>query len=307
MSIPESQIVQKYMNVQEAWNIYDTILVCRNYYGKESGIDGWYTSFSGFAQQQIHQFFKSRTAGSTHLAYNNQNSADNIDFAFTAYSFGIRFFAPVVPESHLVTPPETRMQVKAIQEALNAFWLFDLPRHCGVDLRVQQDVILENTCMATPPGYGPRGGGGAQSANFDLEHYILNTEFTADAVPYYWWQQQAQDPWQITIGSQSEPVIDCRFLFPNPIKIPRNTTIEANLYLSPYARYILENLYNGTWNLLSSIEMNSAIYSADPPGPYIEKNYTAIPTRWGIQASLYGLRAVQQRGQYHAPGAITTE
>lgn len=305
--------MKPYTNVQESWPIYDTVLISPVYYGKEQNQNGWFTSFLGFSQQESHQFYKARTAGSSHLAYNNMGSADNIDFVYKAYSFGVRFFAPVCPDGYYdtITDPN-KPTIRAMQESLNAFWIWDLPRHCGVDLRVQQDVVLENCCMATPPGYGPRGGGGVQSGNLDLDHYALNSYFESQGEivdSYWWWQQQAQDPWQVVIGSQSEPVIDCRFLFPNPIKIPRNSTIEANIYVGLYARNLLAQLYNGYWNFLSSINMSPPNYcscwTCNPAGPYITKEYVPLPPRYGIQCSLYGLREVQQRGQYFAPGAIS--
>lgn len=44
--------------------------------------------------------------------------------------------------------------------------------------------------------------------------------------------------------------------------------------------------------------------AAQPPG---QGDYFTIPTRYGIQVSLYGYREVQQRGQYHSPGALRKE
>jgi hypothetical protein len=266
-----------YMNVTEAYPIYDTVNICKTFYGKEKTLTGWYTTFRDFAADEKHTFFKSRTAGNSHLAYCNQDSADNVDFVFKAFSFGVRFFAPVMPDAvnSIVVSPTN------MHESVPAWWLFDLPKHCGIDFRVQQDVIVENTCLATPAGYGPRGGGGAQPA----------TDITA---PF-----PNQTPWKVVTGTIGDPIIDNRFPFPEPISIARNTSIEANLYISGYARDIMKAM-NGPLDWV----LPTAEQATQPPA---QGDYFSVPTRYGIQVSLFGYREVQQRGQYHAPGAIQTQ
>lgn len=270
-------MTQPYMNVAESYPIYDTLIICSDLYGKEQSINGWYTTFRTFADDEKHTFFKDRTIGNSHLAYTNMDSVDTIDYAFKAFSIGVRFFGPCSPEGYndIVVSPA------GINEEVIPFWMFDLPKHVGLDFRVQQDVIIENTCLATPPGYGPRGGGGAQPL----------VDSTADF--------PNQVPWKVVTGSNGEPVIDNRFPFPDPIEIPRNTPIEANLYLSNYVRYIIGGWIGPRdWVLLTEEQ------SAQPPGI---TDFFSMPTRFGIQVSLYGYRLVQQRGQYHAPGAITPQ
>lgn len=263
---------QPYLNVAESYPIYDTIIICSELYGKEKTINGWFTTFRDFARDEKHTFFKSRTIGNSHLAYTNMDSVDTIDFAFKAFSIGVRFFAPCSQEGFntpVVSPTSQN-------ENVIPFWLFDLPKHVGIDFRVQQDTIVENTCLATPPGYGPRGGGGT-----------MPLPDTVGTVPN-------QLPWKVIMGSNGEPVIDNRFPFPEPIEIARNTPIEANLYLSPYARYIVgEWIGPNLWVLLDE----------EQAGEPLEEDFIGLVTRFGIQVSLYGYRMVQQRGQYHAPGA----
>jgi len=262
-----------YMNVAEPYPLYDTVIVCSQLYGKEQSINGWFTSFRDFAADTRHTFFKSRTAGNSHLAYCNLDSSDSIDFVYQAFSLGVRFFGPVMPDADNIVVESPN----AIRENEHVFWMFDLAKHCGIDFRVQQDVIVENTCIACPPGYGPRGGGGA--------HPIPDTN-----APH-----PNQDSWKVVTGSNGEPVIDARFPFPNPIKIPRNASIEANIYLTSYARYVLENLDSPANNVY--LTENQALQPAD------DADYFEVPTRYGVQVSLFGFREVQQRGQYHAPGA----
>lgn len=267
-------MVQAYMNVAESYPIYDTVVICEELYGKEKSLEGWFTSFRDFAANEKHVFFKSRTIGSANLAYCNMDSADNLDFVYHAVSLGVRFIAPIAPEgfNEIVVSPAFH------NENVIPFWAFDLPAHCGIDFRVQQDVIVENTCIATPPGYGMRGGGGAQPLTD-----------TTGTVPN-------QTPWKVVTGNNGEPVVDNRFPFPEPIAIPRNTPIEANLYLGSYAKYIVSR-WKGpeSWVLLTENQ------AADPP---VDGDFFSTPVRFAIQVSLYGYREVQQRGQYHAPGAI---
>lgn len=262
-----------YANVAESYPLYDTVIVCDQLYGKEKALPGWFTSFQDFANNERHTFFKSRTIGNSHLAYTNLDSANNVDFVYKVFSIGVRFFAPVSPDTHndiIVSPAD-------MNENVPAWWMLDLPKHCGFDFKVQQDTIVENNCMATPPGYGPRLGGGAQP---EIDNSV-------DA--------PNQTPWKLMTGTMGEPVIDNRFTFPVPISIPRNATIEANVYPSNYARYVMANLYGPEYAVLPTED------GADPAG---QDDYFTYPLRYGIQVSLYGYREVQQRGQYHAPGAL---
>jgi|WetSurMetagenome_2_1015567.scaffolds.fasta_scaffold26671_3 hypothetical protein len=262
-----------YKNVAESAALYDTVVICKNMYGKETSIGGWFNTFAGFAANEKHTYFKSRTEGSSHLAYCNMQSADNVDFVFKVFSFGVRFFAPVNPDclNYTIQSPSQ------YAENMPVWWMFDLPKFCGIDFRVQQDVIIENSCLATPSGYGPRGGGGAQPA---IDTRVGNAN---------------QIPWKTIVGTIGEPSIDNRFPLPNPIEIPRNTPIEANVYVSEYGRYVLRQLAGPEMSVM--LTENQV---ATPGGG----DYLSMPNRYGIQVSLYGYREVQQRGQYFAAGAI---
>jgi hypothetical protein len=273
--------MKPFTNVAEGAPLYDSVIICSHMYGKELSVGGWYTSFAGFAANSIHTFFKSRTEGSTHLAYCNMQSADNVDTPFIAYTFGVRFFAPVSPDCfdfRLVSP-------QGCIENMPAWWLWDLPKHCGVDFRVQQDVVIENTCLASPSGYGPRGGGGAQPAT---DTRMSGGAHVANTIP-----------WKVAIGTIGDPSIDNRFPLPEPIKIARNTSIEANLYVSDYARFCLNQMAGP----LDNVMLTECQATTTP----VDTDYLYVPTRYGIQISLYGYREVQQRGQYFAPGAIVSQ
>lgn len=262
-----------FQNVAEGYPIFDSVIISQTLYGKEQAINGWFNTFQAFAANEKHTFYKDRTIGSANLAYCNMDSADNLDYVFKAHSFGVRFFAPITPDAvNAVVESPTRYL-----ENCPAFWLFEMPKHCGIDLRIQQDVVVENTCIATPSGYGPMGGGGAQphvSGEADVN----------------------QITWKTITGTIGTPCIDNRFPFPEPLPIPRNTPIEANIYVAPYARWILSQLSGPHWNV-----MLSESQADGTPGL---NDFISLPQRYGIQVSLYGMREVQQRGQYFAPSAI---
>jgi hypothetical protein len=268
--------MENYLNVAESCAMYDTVIICKELYGKEKTIPGWFYTFRDFAQNDKHVFFKNRTIGNSHLAYCNMDSADNVDFVFNAISFGVRFFAAVMPDALKLA--SGTYGATLINENNPGFWLFDVPKHCGIDFRVQQDVIIENACMATPPGYGPRLGSGTQPFQYDPTDTAINSL-----------------PFKLTLGTMGEPSIDNRFPFSMPVRIPRNSTIEANVILTPYLRSIMEGMSGPEYWI------GDGEYVAETPG---STDFFKVPVRYGIQVSLYGYREVQQRGQYHAPGAI---
>jgi len=257
-------------NVVESASLYDSILLCSRYYGAEQTVRGWFTTFATFAAARDHRFFKVRTEGVANLAYTNLESADTMNFPFMAYSMGISFFAPasnMMSQSGIV---QGVVQPVAVDPLPSHLWQFELPRHSAIVFKTNQDVRAEVPCFACPPGYGPTGGGAALEMN------------TQDAQLRGWKQRSALN----SFGSQGVPVITNRYKFPVPLVIPKNATIEGELVLSEYARYLIGGL-NG-------------------PYDYVFQNGEAVspladffPMRFGIVLSLFGLRLVQQRGQYH--------
>ena len=260
-------------NVMESWALYDTILICNHFYGAEQTVRGWYTTFAGFAAQVDHKFFKVRNEATAGLPYCNLQSADSMDYPFLAYSMGISFFAPAPNIAGEATPGDgIAGRIAFPDPAFAHFFLFDLPRHCSVQFKTNQDVRAECTAYAAPPGYGPMGGGAA--------FQMTESDAGPPIVPGY--KQHAQMNFY---GTQGVPVLTNRFKFPKPVEIAKNSVIEATLSLSEYARY--------------------ALALALGPQNYAFQNLSAIdvqdffPQRFGIQFSLVGMRLIQQRGQYH--------
>jgi len=259
---------KSYSNVAESWELHDSVLISNRFYASELSAPGWFLTVDDFVSQETHSFFKSRTEAMAGASYCNQQSADSMDFAFVAYSIGITFFAPSI--SPLCSLDGETLKMRAIDPVLAQLFTFDMPRHCAVQFKTNQDVRMEAPCYAVPPGYGPVGGG----ASSELE--ITEPTLYANAFPTV-----------VFAGTQGVPVLRNRFKLPVPIGIPRTATIEGILYISEYGRYLLDDVYGPSY---------IPFEAWTSPNP---ENRAYHPARFGVQMSLLGKRLVQQRGQYH--------
>jgi hypothetical protein len=274
----EAVAAGRFANVAESWPLYDTACVCAEFFGQESSIDGWFSNFVTFGQQERHSFFKGRTEAQASLAYCNKQNVDNMDFAFEVYSIGLSFWAPgcrVLTEGEL----QTRLELPtSYYTQIAHFWEAELPRHCSLTFKVQQDIVCELPAMAASPGYGPVGGG----ASFEHEEpYRNNTEGQENA-DYH--------PVMNMAVTQGVPEPKNRWSFPTPIQIPRTATIEGIVDVGAIARDYFTNMAGvQPYYLFGGVDGAPA----DPAG------YISFPARFGITMSLYGKRLVQQRAQYH--------
>lgn len=268
----------EFANVQESWPLYDTLCVCSEFFGQESSIDGWFGNFVNFGQQERHSFFKSRTEANASLAYCNKQTVDSMDFAFEAYSIGAAFWAP---GSAALTEGEVQTRLglpSSFYTQIGHWWQVELPRHCSLEFKVQQDTVAELPAMAASPGYGPTGGG----ASFEHEEPYRNLTEGQENPDYH--------PVMNMAVTQGVPEPKNRWPFPDPIKIPRTANIEAIIEVSALARSYLTNLV-GVQPYYQFGGVDGA--PTDPAG------YVHFPARFGITVSLYGKRLVQQRAQYH--------
>ena len=260
-------LFRRFKNVAESWTLYDSILVCETFYGTEPSVQGWFTTFNAFAQQEQHIFFKSRTEAIAGGAYTNQQSADTMDFAFVAYSMGITIWAPAPNlEGTIGSIAEGAQGVVDYSDpSISHFWQFDLPRHMGIQFKTNQDVRAECTCYAAPAGYGPIGGGAASDVP---EIPIVNSLPVINIA-----------------GTQGVPILQNRFKFPEPIGIPRTATIQGILQVAPFGRYSLTGIKG---------PQSYVIQPQDGGPPYV-----FFPKRYAIQFSILGKRLVQGRANYH--------
>lgn len=255
------------VNVREPWEMHDSICIDSTLYGSEASA-GFYTTFVGFAETTEHLFFKRRSEGNVHRAYNNQQAEDRSDFVFQAFQVGLCFIAPPTPLDFNplgVAPFDAN-------ELLPVFWAQDLPRHCSISLKIGQDTNLRLQAMMCSPGYGPHTGGVA----YGVDDTNIGVNF----------------PEMVSAASQGVPTPSSRYWIaggsldnPQPIGIPKGELIEMKLKLSEWARGMLLQA------------AGPGVYRIGGTG---EAEATSFPTRYGIQASLWGYREVQQRGELRA-------
>ena len=265
-----------YKLVREPWEMHDTLCVCRTLYGSESNA-GYFTTFAAFGATNRHLFFKRRSEGNVHRAYCNMQSEDRTDFVMHLFSIGLMFYAPPTPFDVQTYGPGDPIQA---QEYLPSFWTQELPRHSSAILKVGQDKKLELQSMMLSPGYGAM----ADGAALGIDDMVPDTVYLPEMV----WATCQGIPtpsarYQLFVGDPASP---------DPIAIPQGETIELELSLSEQATSVLQQV-GGPGSLF--IGQNN-----QGPDPAAVGQFA--PSRCGIQASLWGYRSVQQRGELRAPG-----
>jgi hypothetical protein len=272
-------------NVMEPWTIYDSIVICRQFYGNELTVPGWFNSFQNFGNQQLHRFFKSRNEAGCSLAYNNMQSQDRADFAFHVISMGVYFAGPVTPLENIGATEDVPLH---FNPAMSSYFMFDLPNQAAFSFKMGQDVRLDASGYHVPPGYGPRMSGFTQGRD------VLTGELLAVGTPPVSTYTEAEANPTLSqatmIGTQGEPTNSNRFYFNNHIEIPRGETFEVTMSLTEHTRRILAN---------TSGPLDYAWLTATG-GEVPRSQVVRFPTRYVITCALHGLREVQQRGQLHA-------
>jgi len=249
--------MQQFQNVQEHWCLYDTVLA---YVAPgSSGVSlasGWFNGLGPMGQANDLPFFniRNRNIG---LAYNNQDARDQFPYAMRLFSIGVGFW-----RTHLSTDINYEPG-SPYEEAVGHIFNVDLPRHCSLVLKIQQDERLKTIVPFASPGYGPHGGGYGRGqpssfANSAMINTVMGTE------------------------TQGVPDLKRRWIFPDNIEIPRRASVSVTLRFSEYARNLLQAMGE----------------VADVNWPIQHGTLTAATA--GVQVSLIGERLVQQRGQYHA-------
>jgi hypothetical protein len=263
------KIARNFENVGEPWYLYDSLIVCDQLFGTEQKVNGWFTSFTAFSQNETHSFFKLRTESVAGAAYNNQQKSDVMDYGFELHSIGIAFKAP---GTRLLPIIEDRIGGGVIGMNYEAahWWEVELPNHCGFQFKLNQDIVAEGPAYDFPPGYGTQGGGASNP-------HASHSTGPAQAYLNY-------------AGSQGMPIMSGRRWFEHPIGIPNDALIEGILNVSDIAREIL-------FKYLTPGGMPSYGFPIDDSiDPLIVK---AAASRYMIQVSLLGKRLVQQRGEWH--------
>ena len=118
-----------------------------------------------------------------------------------------------------------------------------------------------------PPGYGAMTSGSAG-------------QFNAATSPAVY----GDLPYNVNNVTQGVPILKNRFAFPEPIGLPRTSTIEGILQLGEHVRNVMTNI-------IGPLDYHFNSGDGTPPLLFFPKRYT-------LQMTLIGTRLVQQRGQY---------
>jgi hypothetical protein len=253
---------KQYANVVETWSLYDSIVICPTLYGTEQNAS-WFTTFAGFSTRETHRFYKTRTEATVGPQYNNQQSSDSMDFAFKIHSIGLAIMGPPFFECQ---PSEVDSDaIVTVDAYLPQWFVAEFPYHCGIQLKVQQDIRVELPVVACPPGYGAIGGGVSSETPAIITHGDI--------------------PYVTNQSGSGVPVLSNRYPLPEPIGVPRTGQIEGILHVSEWARNTLANV-TGPHQIVFNSDDGALPYNFED-------------ARYIIQMSLFGERLVQQRAQYH--------
>lgn len=200
-----------FLNAIEAWALYDTIQIRSDANEKEG-----YASYAALGAAPIWPFLTIRKSD-IGIAYTNRDSNEAIEYAYEAYSLGVRFIAP---EGIQEQPPTNDTAFHNL--AVHSIFSRMIAEHCGLRLKVEQDDKLIHTCTMAPDGFGPN------------SPSLMGTPLQAIAVD------------QPSLGSYSntngDPHISGRWKFPAPIEIPRGAVVSIKLEPSEYCRRLLQEM-----------------------------------------------------------------
>lgn len=253
----------QYLNVKEQWFLYDTVAVSPFIDTLPHSVPGWYNSFNAIGSDSSVTFFTSRNK-SIGLAYNNQESRDQIPFALVAESISVAFISPAC-SSQLGSLDQYTFRGR--MDTMSAFWACELPQHSSMIFRTNQDERLKMNCMMAPPGYGEVGfsmGQGDISALGGVGGSVSTMGAGRSHMKYRW-------------------------EFPTGIGIPRRATIAVDVKFVEWARTCLQTLWGPG---------NNEFWTTQDDGSTWDKVYKY--SMFMIQVLITGRREVQQRGQYHA-------
>lgn len=254
----------RFMNVKEKWFLYDTVTVSEYNSTLPHAVPGWYNSFNALGAATDMAFFNVRNK-SVGLAYNNQESRDQIPFALVVETMSVGFFAPAC-SSQLGTLDQEAYRGRVDQ--ISAWWESELPQHTSVIFRVNQDERLKSNCAIVPPCYGSIGSAMGQG---DLAANGGNNS-------------------SVTLGGFGRSHLKYRWNFPTGIGVPRRATLNVTLNFTEWVRDCLSRL----WGPGNNEFIN---YVAGPPE---SEELVYRPSMFLVQVLLTGTRQVQQRGEYHA-------
>ena len=261
-AVHKKSIRKDFENVPENWKLFDTVLL-GEYTQQMNFHDGYYANFAGMGAANSIPFFNVRNRNHG-LAYNNQDTRDQMAWVFKIFTIGVSFFAPSVAlyRNALGIP-------NGPQNSEQHLWECELPRHASLTLQTNQDERLKINSLMAPSGSGAVGGGVASG----------NPEVVASIQP------------NVSKHNFTQGVSDLTntWGFVNPLEIPRRASLSAVIRFSEYGRELLQTMPGP---FATAFRLSRLI---GPPGQWYFQG-----GMFGIKITLGGQRQVQQRGQYHA-------
>ena len=258
-------------NVIERWLLYDTVAAFNTDMLTTYQLpEGWFETLADMGGANKHDFFnvRSRSIGES---YNNQDSRDQFPYSFQIHSIGISFFCHTVTQFPQITPDQIDNLLHPEDNA-NHIFTNDLPKHASMKLKIMQDDRLKLSVPMVPCGYGPYGGG-----------FSRGEISTANGSSFQSQDDVAVDH-QATVQSMGLPELDNRWPFPVPLEVPRTGNLNVVIEFNEYGRTILQNLPDLKEYYVAKVESFGV------------KGFRPF---FGIQVSIMGERAIQQRAQYH--------
>lgn len=258
-----------FTNVREDFDYYDSVLVYHDMAELSQQPPGWFATFGAFAAASRLNFFDVRNRANCDLAYCNVETRDMTAYAMLIDAISVSFWSPSNKMLRFAVGDGTTPFWDGFQAA---FWELDLPRHCSVILKVQQDERLKTTSFMCPSGGGPVAGG------FGIVNEYV--DFGANL-------HQASQRFPTPCGmSQGNPHITNQWPFPEPLQIPRRANLSVSIELNEYAKTVV-----------SQYAPQACGYLFPALG---ELDDVWRPMPFGITVAISGKRLVQQRGQLHA-------
>lgn len=250
----------EFQNVLETYPLYDTVLVQNDLASLSLRPQGWFASFAAMGNATDIPFFNQRNVASAGLPYCNLETRDQCPWPFLIRQLNIHFFAPQFAAQLELPGTHNLWEMKH-----TPIWEADLPRHFGVEVKVNTDIKLEAAVMMPGSGGGPVGGGygsyGTEAGGPETSPLVYNS------------------------GSQGVAHRSNGFKFPIPIDVPKKAALSVTLYPSEYGRRLLQAMA-GPFDYTFPNTAGTAMITP-----------AAV---FGIRVTLHGTRGVQQRGEAHA-------
>jgi hypothetical protein len=282
----------------------DTILVSK-WVGTLTGDrpPGWFTTFADVGRTGTLHFMNVRNRSVPGgVCFNNQDARDQLPYGMRIQTIGVKFLTPACasqftacqmvasPTNHwspqddgVYTDPSAANTQDGLlnrEELHSAIWDADLPNHCSLTLRTNQDQRLKGPCALFPPGYGAVGGGwgwGSPGGWENTGEIAGNTIECGDNVTNH----QAIEHGEVDLRQ--------RWMFPVNLEVPKRSSFEIVIELNQYARDMLQAIPGPFWHSFPYGQLAGE-------GPIVGK--LARAALFGVQLTVHGERLIQPRAEY---------